>query len=379
MPTDAPDPAEPGAAAGPVAGADAGTEAEVPMHRGAIRRHLDELNTLFVILLLIVLVACLAIGWRLHPQSTGYATVPEHITGSVVFTAGAHPTFDPYTSGSSDGLVESLTRADGNGAVLEIQVPTSGGTYPDGNSTFQLRWTLTVARPSGATVCTPRVTSPKGRLVPDPYGNYYAGFQGTSTGNGTNPAAGGFDTNTLPIDDPSPNFLPWSSRATTVPDPNAVSAPGPGRPAPPRVPALVISGTGYVYVKLCWAAPAPVTLNGAYLNAYFPPIAGAGFHKAVHRLVPTDGDTLNYTVTSKPDPAFTSSSQWFWSDVQAQSDPFSGQSASTLTRVTAINSTALQQDSFHGFLSGIMLGIAGGVLISVITEVAKPLTRKGGD
>ncbi len=216
--------------------------------------------------------------------------------------------------------------------------------------------------------------------MPDPYGLYYAGFQGAATGNGTNPAAGGFDTNVLPVDDPSPSFLPWRSRSTTVPDPEAVSAPGSGRSAaPPKVPALVISGTGYVYVRLCWAAPAPVTLNGAYLNAYFPPVSGAGIHKAVHRLVPTDGDTLNYTVTSKPDPAFTSSSEWFWSDVQAQSDPVGSQSASTLTRVTAINTSAVQQDSFHGFLSGIMLGIAGGVLISVITEVAKPLTRKSGD
>ena len=369
MPVDAPDPTEPGAVA------------DAPAPRGAVRRYLDGLNTLFTVLLLIVLAACLAIGWRLHPQSTGYATVPEHITGSVDFTAVSHPTFDPFTSKSGDGLVESLTRTDGNGAVLEIQVPTSGGTYQDGNSTFQVGWTLTIARPSGATVCTPRVTSPNGRLVPDPYGPYYEGFQGTSTGNGTNPAASGFDTTTLPIDDPSPSFLPWRSRATTVADPNAVSAPGTGRSAaPPRqVPALVISGTGYVYVKLCWAAPAPVTLNGAYLNAYFPPISGAGFHKALHRLVPTDGDTLNYTVTSKPDPAFTSSSEWFWSDVQSQADPFSSQTASTLTRVTATNSTALQQDSFHGFLSGIMLGIAGGVLISIITEVAKPLARKGGD
>jgi len=368
MPADAPDPADPR------------SEDPVPARPGAVRRYLDELNTLFVTLLFIVLVACLAVGWHLRPQSTGYATVPEHISASIDFQAAAHPTFDPFTSKLADGLVESLTRTAGNGAVLEIQLPTSDGLFRDGNTTFQPGWTLTIARPSGATVCTPRVTSPHGRRVPDPYGDYYAGFQGTTAGNGTNPAGGGFDTTTLPIDNPSPSYLPWSSRATTVVDPNATIVPVTGRSAAqPKVPALVISGTGYVYVKLCWAAPAPVALNGAYLNAYFPPISGAGFHKALHRLVPTDGDTLNYTVTSKPDPAFTSSSEWFWSDVQSQADPFSSQTASTLTRVTATNSTALQQDSFHGFLSGIMLGIAGGVLISIITEVAKPLARKGGD
>jgi hypothetical protein len=41
--------------------------------------------------------------------------------------------------------------------------------------------------------------------------------------------------------------------------------------------------------------------------------------------------------------------------------------------VTATNDPAVREDSYHGFLSGIVLGVAGAALVVVLQEVLSPL------
>jgi hypothetical protein len=136
------------------------------------------------------------------------------------------------------------------------------------------------------------------------------------------------------------------------------------------VPRYEVKSRGPMSVWLCWSSNGPVNLNGPYLSAQFPEVNALDPPTVVpmtYELYADDGNTADYVVQSPTTPTSTSADSWQWSlDTST--------SISTL-RVSAVNTSANQQETFRGFLSGIALGLAGGALIAILLELVGPISR----
>jgi hypothetical protein len=146
-----------------------------------------------------------------------------------------------------------------------------------------------------------------------------------------------------------------------------VSHPAVASTGGPPVVITDVTSTGIFYVKVCWSSNAPVSLNGAYLSAQFPPVAiDTGTVSLSRLLYPGAGDTADYVIQSQTPPSSASSDWWNWSGLPAD-EPI---------RLSAVDVSGTQHDNFRAFLSGITLGIAGGALIAIIQEFVAPLSRR---
>jgi hypothetical protein len=136
---------------------------------------------------------------------------------------------------------------------------------------------------------------------------------------------------------------------------------------PPKV--TEVTGSGIVYLKLCWPSGGPISLNGSYLSAQFPPEAKGDFRpmKMTRVLYPNAGDTANYVIQSPTQPNGIQADSWQWTGAIAPYTPL---------HLSAIDVSGNQHDSYRAFLSGIVFGIAGGALISLIAELVGPLSRR---
>jgi hypothetical protein len=136
---------------------------------------------------------------------------------------------------------------------------------------------------------------------------------------------------------------------------------------PPKV--TEVTSSGLLYLKLCWPSGGPTSQNGSYLSAQFPPEAKSDFRpmKMTRVLFPNAGDTANFVIQSPTQPTGVQSDSWQWTGTVAPYTPL---------HLSAINVSGTQHDSYRAFLSGIVFGIAGGALISLIAELVGPLSRR---
>ena len=145
----------------------------------------------------------------------------------------------------------------------------------------------------------------------------------------------------------------------------------------PPVTHTQVTSDGALDVVFCWASGAggPVSLKGSYLSAQFPSIYFADYAlnppdvSLTQYLVPSHGDTANYALQAATAPTRSSAGQWEWSTSKYSigSDPL---------RISAVDTNGTQHDSYRSFLSGIAFGVAGGALISLVTELVAPFTRR---
>jgi hypothetical protein len=257
-----------------------------------------------VVVLVVILAVLVGVGWSLRPQSSGFPTVPENV--SLQAEANGVRT-----------VSEALHRTADNGAVLEVNVENALGTMSG-------PWTLVIGNLGGGKICTP--------------------LRFTVGGNG----GGAIATELL---------APYR----IVHPPNTYIGDG-----PPKV-LTDVTSHGNFYVRMCWSSNAPVSLNGSYLSAQFPPVSSSSGSVSVNRVLdPAAGDTANFVIQSQTAPTHSDSSSWSWS----------GPGIREPVHLSAVNVSGTQHDSFLAFLSGITLGIAGGALIAILQEFVAPLSRR---
>lgn len=139
---------------------------------------------------------------------------------------------------------------------------------------------------------------------------------------------------------------------------------------------IVVHGTaapaGFVYLNLCWAKAGVADLNGAYLSATFPGLvsddaAGVAEYSPTYALSGASqlGTAKDWTFQTQA-PAF-GLTDWSW---PSGAGPFS---------VAAVNTNTTQHDDNLSFFSGVILGVAAGALISILTELVAPLSRRRDD
>jgi hypothetical protein len=289
-------------------------------------------------------------GWVLHPSSSGFEAVPQDLQ---ILVSGTGFSATETMTQTAGGVTLEVSQLGGQGyrplrnadAFTVIEGPTGQGAADvraysnaqengvaqvNGRHIANQSWAFLVLDPGGAHPC-------------DGSARYTAG------------------TISLPL---------RASTGGLVVQPNPVP-PSTGDTIPP--PALCLH----------WTSGAPVGLSGPYLNARFPPLQGltpgtpltevpvvgdvgdAGITRVLNL---AGGNTAGYSVQSDPHPVPLGTSTWTWTTVHSPQ----------VIELTAVNTSDSQRESNNAFYSGILIGIAGGALISLLTELVVPLSRKPG-
>jgi hypothetical protein len=137
----------------------------------------------------------------------------------------------------------------------------------------------------------------------------------------------------------------------------------------------LIKGTGPFRVHLCWPAHGPAGLDGAYLNARFPPIevyyaTGDDQKVALQLSLDASDNTADYTVQSLQTPTKVLQTSWEWTQA-----PTSEGLPSSLA-FNAVNTSETQHDTYNAFISGVLFGVAGGALIAIVQEFVAPFRSR---
>ncbi len=85
------------------------------------------------------------------------------------------------------------------------------------------------------------------------------------------------------------------------------------------------------------------------------------------RLGSPDADTADYTIQSLQQPKVVMSDSWQWPADKTLPEPLA---------FAAVNTSETQHDTYDAFLSGIMFGVAGGALVSLIVELVAPFRSR---
>ncbi len=142
----------------------------------------------------------------------------------------------------------------------------------------------------------------------------------------------------------------------------------------------------FLYLELCWRSGGPVDLDGQYLGAQLPPVTWttsvpvtapvdpSGAASFSESLVPADGDTSVYSIQANPNPTTFTSTGWQWAPapVTAPGTGIGTTVSFPVVYFSGVNSATAQHDSQNAFLSGILLGLAGGAVLTLVAELAKP-------
>jgi hypothetical protein len=223
------------------------------------------------------------------------------------------------TGGGVQSVSESLDRDPHNGASLEL----IGSLAPTASS-YGGPWTVEIDNIGAGRVCTP-------------HGEYVSNGGSTVTR--------------------------LSPQKVSHPAVQAFVGDG---PLPYRT---VVQSTDFMYVKLCWSRSAPVNLNGSYLSAQFPTVtsSNSAVLAVTRTLSPDAAETADFVIQSQVQPTSSTLDSWQWSVQVPPADSI---------RLSAVNISGTQHDTYRAFLSGIVFGIAGGALISLVTELVAPLSRR---
>jgi hypothetical protein len=124
---------------------------------------------------------------------------------------------------------------------------------------------------------------------------------------------------------------------------------------------------------LCWSrANSPASLNGSFLSALIPELYVPGKNVTLTRLLQI-GTNINsttlqeYALQADDQPTRIWPSTWEYDNA----DPYVG------TAIYADNIAGLQEDNHNAFLSGILFGIAGACLISLVQELSVAAGERG--
>lgn len=281
--------------------------------------YFSRLHLVLVAVLTVLTVALGIFGWALRPASGGFPALESNmlvLLGSSV-PGGAHP-----------DVTQSLTRVSAGGTLLfqgDLQASPS------------MRWSVDLFHlDSGWRLCTPRSVTFGGGAISE-----------------------------LRLEPQHVNLKP------------KFATDEPGFEAP-----VEVDGAGPFYLELCWSVGGPVQSNGAYLSARFTPVYGSSAPVGLNQFTPVyvsstavgltrqldlgTGTTADYSIQSVQ-PSGDYGGGWQWSRRPPAGDSLA---------VSAVNASETQHDSYKAFLSGIVFGVAGGALVSLIMELVSPFRSR---
>ena len=292
-----------------------------------------EVNVLLVVVLAALTGVIGVIGWWYRPGTSAYPTVPRRLA----FTVQA----------DTRSLVLTLTRTGADGAVLTL--------YDDDR--FFAGASAHAVTPGGWAVGIDGLGS--GRIVRRP--------RGTSV--------------PIPVEQ-----TPFDHRPLPIPRVHG----GPTRRLTDvgHQPALTytpVADDAPLYLQIRWADHAPVGLDGAFLSAQLPSVtvrwpgtAPASVPLAA-TLAPVAGDVGRFSVQATTGPMTTPRTwEWHLDSAPTGPPPEGGQPSASFDPIalSAVNVSETQQESARAFLSGVLLGVAGGAVIGVIAELARIRRRR---
>lgn len=305
-------------------------------HGAAARRarwDFREVNVLLVVVLAALTGVIGVIGWWYRPGTSAYPTVRR----SLALTVDA----------DARSLVLTLTRVGADGAVLTIydddrfySGASAHGVTPGG-------WSVGIDGLGAGRV----VRRPRGPGVPIP------------------PDQSPMDHDPVPI--PRVHGGP-TERLTDIGHQPALTY----EPESPTAP---------LYLQIRWARHAPVRVDGAYLSAQIPSVrvffsgAPPAALPLATTLAPRAGDVGRFSVQATTGPV-TAARTWEW-HLESEAippPPNGGQTSASFEPIalSAVNVSQTQQESARAFLSGVLLGVAGGAVIGVIAELARIRRRR---
>jgi len=142
-----------------------------------------------------------------------------------------------------------------------------------------------------------------------------------------------------------------------------------------RAALSAISGAPFVTIKLCWNSGAPLVTNGAYVSADLPAVlAPMGQAGTVTRiLVLSHPPMSDYTPAGGVLPAVASGQGWFWNS--NISDSLESQGRFDIP-VIASSLPGLEHANRLALYAGILFGIAGGALVSLLPALHDAVERR---
>jgi hypothetical protein len=314
------------------------TDAEEP-GRARARWDFHEVNVPVVVVLIAITAVLTVVGWWYRPGSTAYPTVSRRLAFTVVADARS--------------LVMTLRRVGTDGAVLTLYDDdrfyagaAAHGVTPGG-------WRIGIdGLGTGKVVRRPQ-PQPRGSGVPIP------------------PGHAGLDHEFAPI----PRVT--GGRTPVLPDVGHVA----------RLTYHPVSADAPLYLQIRWDSKAPVRLDGAYLTAQLPGVsvvwsgAAPASVPLATTLAPGAGDVGRFALQATVGPTVTAARSWTWQldQTPAQATPYEAKNvAFTPIAFSAVNVSETQRESVRVFLSGVLLGIAGGAVLGVVLELVK-IRRIRGD
>jgi hypothetical protein len=299
------------------------------------------LNVPLVVVLLFLCVVLGAIGFGLRPGTDRPPPVPNDRIQLNVYEQASQN--GPKIAPSKLNVDEILMRqAPG---VVELQIDLFGSFAQNGQVTWRLLTGISQSQP---------------RACPDL--THYLGANGnplTFTNGGVS-IDGRFATSAV-----MSNFEGRPSSRTAA---NVLGLEG----HPPAVTPAKMQGLGEV--NLCWTHGAPLAFSGEYASASIPTVSvGTLTTSAVRYEVTRSLYFVNKTQSAQPVtaqyslqagtlPSSTDPIGWHWSADNGAP-----------IQLVALNIPESQHETYLGFLSGVLFGVAGGALVTLFQEVLDPL------
>jgi hypothetical protein len=132
-------------------------------------------------------------------------------------------------------------------------------------------------------------------------------------------------------------------------------------------------GGVFLKVHLCWADNSPVTVNTSYISADLPIVQVPLETGTVTRVLQlSTASTYAYSLAEGIAPTSFSAQGWTW---QSPLSTSVGSQAAAPVTVYATSIVGVQQANDNTFYSGILFGIAGGALISLLIALPGLLKR----
>jgi hypothetical protein len=281
--------------------------------------YFNRLHLVLVAVLTVLTLALGLLGWALRPASGGFPSLESNmlvLLGSTV-PGGAHP----Y-------VTQSLTRVSGGGTLL---------LQGDLEASPSVQWSVDLFHlDSGWRLCTPSAVIFGGGAISE---------------------------------------LKLSPQHVNLKPKFATDVPGFEKP-------VEVDGAGPFYLKLCWSVGGPVQANGAYLSSRFIPVYDSSAPVGLNQATPVYVSSASVSLTRELNLGVGTTADYSIQSVQPSSDygggwQWSGRPpAGAALAVSAVNASETQHDSYKAFLSGIVFGVAGGALVSLIMELVSPFRSR---
>jgi hypothetical protein len=127
-------------------------------------------------------------------------------------------------------------------------------------------------------------------------------------------------------------------------------------------------------VRVCWGSDPPIVTNGPFLSAALPQVLAGIDQGSLTRVLRLEGTSLfEYSLQSGTSPTVTTGRSLLWTNPLSQN--VDSPSSEELP-VSGASIPGLQRDNQRSFISGILLGIAGGAFVTLLASIVTKLDDK---